>query len=346
MPDTALFCVFDGHSGEAAAAWCMQHFPGIVAKHAPHLLPEELTKAFLEADDAYLSMAVTRDMKDGSTATMVAITHTQIVAANLGDSRAVLSIAGVAQPLTVDHNVDLPEEAKRLRALGARIRGKYVRAREGNSLIAVTRSIGDKTFKAAGNPRKRILNAQPFVSYSDVTPETQFVIVASDGLWDVVDNQTAVNYVLELLAAGESARQIARKLVIKALNRRSGDNITVLVIVFPGAVFDFHAQDKLDAAASKASKSRGGKSRGGKSRGGKSRGKGKASRPRPDISEDSDGFIDEQSVGAVSGSSSDSASSEFTGLAASRGRSSSSSSSPGFAPGFRDSSSYSSSSSS
>ena len=151
---------------------------------------------------------------------------------------------------------------------------------------------------------------------------------------------------LELLAAGESARQIARKLVIKALNRRSGDNITVLVIVFPGAVFDFHAQDKLDAAASKASKSRGGKSRGGKSRGGKSRGKGKASRPRPDISEDSDGFIDEQSVGAVSGSSSDSASSEFTGLAASRGRSSSSSSSPGFAPGFRDSSSYSSSSSS
>lgn len=241
MPDTAFFGVYDGHSGKMAAQFCQEQMHLFLMKYAgADLPPEGIVEAFMRCDDEFLGMAVPREMRDGTTATVVTVTPTRMMCANVGDSRCVVSRAGEAIAMSVDHKASEPGEQERLDNLGARVRGKYIRAWNSTSMIAVSRAIGDKEYKKEKNPVERLLISVPHISFLDVTPDLQFCVIASDGLWDVVDNQTAVSFVLTELRAGSSAPQIARKLVIKALNRMSSDNITVLVVVFPRAVFKFN----------------------------------------------------------------------------------------------------------
>jgi serine/threonine protein phosphatase PrpC len=68
---------------------------------------------------------------------------------------------------------------------------------------------------------------------------TEFGIIATDGLWDVMAPQLAVNFVRKMLAAPRKAdlEECSRELVQEALARGSVDNITCLIM-------GFHMQDK------------------------------------------------------------------------------------------------------
>ncbi|CAN8253276.1 unnamed protein product [Cochlearia groenlandica] len=122
----------------------------------------------------------------GSTAVVSVLTPEKIVVANCGDSRAVLCRDGKAIPLSVDHKPDRPDELDRIEAAGGRV--IYWDGPRVLGVLAMSRAIGD-------NYLKPYVISKPEVTVTDRVKEDDFMILASDGLWDVVSNETACSVV-------------------------------------------------------------------------------------------------------------------------------------------------------
>jgi serine/threonine protein phosphatase PrpC len=186
----------------------------------------------------------------GTTATILHVTDLAVVIANVGDSRAVLSswvyngneeeVTGIQ--LTVDHVASSPEEQDDVIE-----RGGFISKSGGidrvNGSLAVSRSLGDVKLAPylSQNPHvmaltkdevhKSCRNDQSLPTGPDHHDVPCFIIVASDGLWDVVDNQEAVKFVAQVLRESkESLQTAAQMLTQEAYVRGSSDNIGVLIV--------------------------------------------------------------------------------------------------------------------
>ncbi|OVA15577.1 Protein phosphatase 2C (PP2C)-like domain [Macleaya cordata] len=188
----------------------------------------------------------------GSTAVVSIVTPDKIVVANCGDSRAVLSRGGKAVPLSTDHKPDLPEELLRIQDAGGRV--IYWDGPRVLGVLAMSRAIGD-------NYLKPYVSSEPEVTITERTEEDECLILASDGLWDVVSNDTVCGIVRMCLngqgpvlprstssssssAGNEQVQTVfgggenqakacsdAAMLLTKlALARRSTDNVSVIVV--------------------------------------------------------------------------------------------------------------------
>jgi len=159
-----------------------------------------------------------------------------ILAANIGDSRAVLSRGKSAVQLTRDHKPDDPKEKSRIERLGGSViwcgdtdlYGKPVKERgifRVNGNLALSRAVGDKSERPYVTAEPEII-ALPIDNHRD----DQFIILATDGLWDVMTSDDAVNYVHALLEKGVSKGEVAIHIAKEALRRDTYDNVTVVVI--------------------------------------------------------------------------------------------------------------------
>ncbi|KAJ4893357.1 Protein phosphatase 2C 37 [Raphanus sativus] len=166
----------------------------------------------------------------GSTAVVSLVTPEKIVVSNCGDSRAVLCRNGVAIPLSSDHKPDRPDELIRIQQAGGRV--IYWDGARVLGVLAMSRAIGDNYLKPYVIP-------DPEVTVTDRTDEDECLILASDGLWDVVTNETACGVArmcLQAAAEGDSdmahnACSDAALLLTKlALARQSSDNVSVVVV--------------------------------------------------------------------------------------------------------------------
>lgn len=136
--------------------------------------------------------------------------------ANVGDARAVLSRKGQAVRLTYDHKASDAQEAKRITDAGGFVMNNRV-----NAVLAVTRSLGDSSMK-------EFVVGAPYTTETRLTEEDTFLIVACDGLWDVVDDQDAVDLIRDI----DDAQMAAQKLLAHALSNFSTDNTSVMVVKF------------------------------------------------------------------------------------------------------------------
>ncbi|XP_065878690.1 probable protein phosphatase 2C 24 [Euphorbia lathyris] len=118
----------------------------------------------------------------GSTAVVAILTPSKIIVANCGDSRAVLCRNGKPVPLSTDHKPDRPDELNRIQAAGGRV--IYWDCPRVLGVLAMSRSIGD-------NYLKPYVSCEPEVTITERTAEDECLVLASDGLWDVVSNETA-----------------------------------------------------------------------------------------------------------------------------------------------------------
>ncbi|KAF8010763.1 hypothetical protein BT93_J1417 [Corymbia citriodora subsp. variegata] len=118
----------------------------------------------------------------GSTAVVAIVTPDKIIVANCGDSRAVLSRKGKAIPLSSDHKPDRPDELNRIQEAGGRV--IYWDGPRVLGVLAMSRAIGD-------NYLKPYVSCDPEVTVMERTADDDCLILASDGLWDVVSNDTA-----------------------------------------------------------------------------------------------------------------------------------------------------------
>ncbi|MFQ6658911.1 hypothetical protein Gotur_028000 [Gossypium turneri] len=175
----AFFGVFDGHGGSKAAEG--RNGGGI--ERCGDAIEEAIKEAYLTPDMDFLKEDV-----GGSTCCVTAMIHKgDLVVSNPGDCRAVLSRNGVAEALTSDHHVSRQDERARIEALGGYVDFCHGVWRIQGSL-AVSRAIGNKHLK-------QWVIAEPETKSLKIQPECEFLILASDDLWNKVTNQEAVNLV-------------------------------------------------------------------------------------------------------------------------------------------------------
>merc|ERR1719401_757455 len=158
--------------------------------------------------------------------------------ANCGDSRAVLGKRnGQAVRLTEDHKPNVAAEKKRIELEGgsvADVSGVWrvilpqKRRTSGIIGLAVSRSLGDKDFKGPD-----LVSAEPDVTVHEVDwDEDEFVILASDGIWDVITDKDAVRTVQKCLRQGDKDEKAAETLVKRASDKGSKDDCTAVVVRF------------------------------------------------------------------------------------------------------------------
>lgn len=158
--------------------------------------------------------------RGGSTAvTAILINCQKLVVANIGDSRAVLSKNGEARQLSVDHDANTEsEDIKNRGGFVSNFPGDVPRV---DGQLAVSRAFGDKSLK-------KHLSSEPFVTVEVIGDDAEFIILASDGLWKVMSNQEAVDAIRDI----KDARSAAKHLTEAAVNRKSSDDISCVVVRF------------------------------------------------------------------------------------------------------------------
>lgn len=120
----------------------------------------------------------------------------QVTVANAGDSRAVLCRDGVALPMSVDHTVDDPAEHERVRAAGGEVEyGRVVVPSASGEDFRLTRLIGNRRLRPDA-AAQRIVTCLPDLREAALGAADSFLLLATDGVWDCLSSQAAVDYVL------------------------------------------------------------------------------------------------------------------------------------------------------
>lgn len=216
-----LFAIFDGHLGDRVPSYLKDNLfdnileqpnfwedPGMAIKNAYHSTDKLILENSLQLGPG------------GSTAvTAIVIDGKDLWVANVGDSRAVICRNGVADQLTVDHEPQC--ERRRIEKQGGFVTTLPGDVPRVNGQLAVARAFGDENLKAH-------LSSEPDVRNVRVDSNTQFVILASDGLWKVMSNEEAVNMIKGI----KDPQAAAKRLTTEALARKSKDDISCIVIRF------------------------------------------------------------------------------------------------------------------
>ncbi|VAH39672.1 unnamed protein product [Triticum turgidum subsp. durum] len=291
-----LFAVFDGHGGPHAAALCREQMHVILAEEMAGAAaafnnrqqseeqPAEasasseqvawrgaLSRSFARADAlavsacacgrgstlsvpkscSCLQSAAQKGAIVGSTAVVALLVRDRLIVANCGDSRAVLSRGGVAVPLSHDHKPDRPDEMARIKAAGGKV--MYMNGARVRGILAMSRALGHRLLKPE-------VICEPEISITERCEDDDCLILASDGLWDVISNKVACDVARQCLEDGSPTRapaaagsseaapssggaapvvsqeeeprcfRAAALLARLALGRESSDNISVVVV--------------------------------------------------------------------------------------------------------------------
>ncbi|KAI8918368.1 phosphatase 2C-like domain-containing protein [Powellomyces hirtus] len=234
----ALYCVFDGHGGGDASKHASMNVPKLVVNSDAFKKGDyerSLRDAFQE-EDHLLAAEFKGQSRGGSTATVVLIAQQTMFIANVGDSTAALAIKDEsgrykALRLSKEHKVDDAAEAARLKDADAVV--KKDRVIGPGHAINMTRALGDFDFKLPENGASADwISPVPFMSKIDLTPQADFAIIASDGLWNHFTEEQLVPMIGELLLKGDTPQQICENFTTKLGKTPGSDNITFMLLHF------------------------------------------------------------------------------------------------------------------
>lgn len=227
----SFFGVFDGHCGRFAAEFCRDNLPANLYKN-PHYADAQskqgaesnehyskaLEEAFIKTDKDFLTKAHAEGNDAGCTAISALLTDHSVIVGNLGDARCILSRGGKAIDLSKDHKPGREDEKARiLRAGGFVVNGRI------NSFLAVSRAIGDRDYKNWEGKvyfQADLVSSSPDIHVEPLTPVDDFLVLACDGVWDVMSSQDVVDFLRKMAPILEQEVQ-------------SGDNSNVHVASEP-----------------------------------------------------------------------------------------------------------------
>lgn len=238
---SSLFAVFDGHGGSLAAEFSskelLQTFRNsdqFSDQITPEIIGDILRKSFFEIDRKMkeLPEMVKGEDHSGCTAIAAIITPTHIIVANSGDSRSCLAFDGHTVPMSFDHKPFNDIERERIEKAGGHVRNKRV-----NGDLAVSRALGDFMYKQRHDlsAQEQQVSAEPDIKIHVRTGKEEFLLIACDGIWDVMSNEVACDYVRQLLNSGEHHMGlIAEEILDRCLDLGSRDNMSAIVLSLPG----------------------------------------------------------------------------------------------------------------
>jgi len=233
-----LFAVYDGHGGRGSVDYCESKLHDVLVAELRSQGPNSdascaLTACFRKVD---AQLAMLGEWNCGCTAT-VALVHRQrssgrieVHVANVGDSRAVIVGDSGVRRVSTDHKANTAQEARRVEKEGGVVRNGRV-----GGQLSISRSLGDHSLKAVG------VSCMPDIC-SVEAGDVHVLVIASDGLWDVVSEEDVQRLVDKSVqdaivqGGGEQAiseilqNTAAQTLVSYAIKRGSRDNILALVV--------------------------------------------------------------------------------------------------------------------
>ncbi|ONK62488.1 uncharacterized protein A4U43_C07F4450 [Asparagus officinalis] len=222
-PQLAFFGIFDGHGGTQAAEFASKNMGKNIISEVMREegdIEKAVADGYAKTDSEFLK----QEALSGSCCVTAFVKKGDLVVSNAGDCRAVLSVSGAAEALTSDHRPSRDDERERIESLGGFVdfaRGLW----RLQGTLAVSRGIGDSHLKqwVVPNPETRILT---------IKPEFEFLVLASDGLWDKVSNQEAVDTARPLCIDSQSSSLLSacKKLADLSASRGSNDDISVMII--------------------------------------------------------------------------------------------------------------------
>ncbi|KAJ1382374.1 PPM-type phosphatase domain [Sesbania bispinosa] len=224
--------VFDGHGGKSAAQFVRDHLPRVIVEDAdfPLELEKVVTRSFLETNAEFAkTCSIESSLSSGTTALTAIIFGRSLLVANAGDCRAVLSRSGVVIEMSKDHRPMCIKERMRIESMGGFIDDGYL-----NGQLGVTRALGDwhlegmKEMSGSGGP----LSAEPELKLMTLTKEDEFLIIGSDGIWDVFRSQNAVDFARRRLQEHNDVKQCCKEIIGEAIKRGATDNLTVVMVCF------------------------------------------------------------------------------------------------------------------
>ncbi len=279
--DHQFFGIFDGHSGNLASKYAASELYKQFVKRLGDIdddiksgvdwkkrVEDEMNESFetlhngvLDVIQSYPTGGVMT--KSGTTATALFVTNHAVIVASVGDSRAVLSVGtsfdisnqASSIQLTFDHVAADKNERKRIEERGGflALRGGVLRV---NGTLVLSRSIGDAhlakflsrtpnvvamTKQEVKDKCKSSRKVNQIIQNNDIEMPC-FIILASDGLWDVINNQESVDLVEQVIQKydsihergweehGGAFQEAAEVLTQEAYVRGSTDNIGVCVV--------------------------------------------------------------------------------------------------------------------
>ncbi|CAN6681329.1 unnamed protein product [Malus baccata var. baccata] len=228
----SFYGVFDGHGGKDAAHFVRDNLPRVIVEDAdfPLELEKVITRSFMETDAAFANKCSREaSLASGTTALTAMIFGRSLLVANAGDCRAVLSRCGVAIEMSKDHRPCCTKERMRIESLGGYIDDGYL-----NGQLGVTRALGNwhlEGMKDAGE-RGGPLSAKPELKLMTLSKDDEFLIIGTDGIWEMFTSQNAVDFARRRLQEHNDVKLCCKQIVEEALKRGATDNLTLVMVSF------------------------------------------------------------------------------------------------------------------
>ena len=223
----SYFGLFDGHSGKEVGMYLMENLHKIISQELKANIVENMenmnnvVKNSFEKIDKEINNLNFKN-ETGSTGTILLLfkdnnskTGKSLICANVGDSKAYLINKKEMKLITKDHKCNDANEVKRIRDTG----GVVFRERVFGTLM-LTRSFGDKEMKKYG------VLSTPDIFSKNIEDDDMFVIIASDGVWDVVEEDEIFKMSQEKISSSD----FSKKIVQLAKERDTHDNISCIVV--------------------------------------------------------------------------------------------------------------------
>lgn len=176
----------------------------------------------------------------GTTAVVALIRGKQLIVANAGDSRCVVSEKGKALDMSYDHKPEDELELARIKNAG----GKVTMDGRVNGGLNLSRAIGDHFYKRnkALPPEEQMISALPDIKVLTLNEDHEFMVIACDGIWNVMSSQEVVDFVSERLKTNAGKNKPLSAIIEELLDHclapdTSGDgtgcdNMTCMIITF------------------------------------------------------------------------------------------------------------------
>lgn len=251
-PKAGFFAVYDGHGGRDTVDEVCKHLHvklweelqlrkvDETLKDNQHI-SDSIVTAFEKTDEYIINNGraggavvctcfVWEDCVDGTPTR-------RLYTAHCGDARAVMARGSEGVRLTSlsDHKASDHWEQIQVEEAGGTIMNERV-----NGMLAITRALGDPLLKKPRLPNNVVSNV-PDITATPITEIDKFLIIACDGLWDVIRDQEAVDFVYAALKVlqeegiaeynhGLTASIIAKMLIKHSLSLNTTDNVTCMII--------------------------------------------------------------------------------------------------------------------
>lgn len=216
--------MFDGHGGNQVAEWVRDNFVKELIKLKSYKdgdYAEALRQNFIRMDELMKTPMVKKELQKytndkgddnnmhgiagfsmgqesdiansvGCTANVCILTKDEVICANSGDSRGVLAKKGVAVEMSYDHKPDNADEKERITKAGG-----FVEENRVKGMLNLSRALGDLEYKLDPDlaVEDQMITCVPDIKREKIDKNTEFLIIACDGIWDCLTNQEAVDFV-------------------------------------------------------------------------------------------------------------------------------------------------------